>query len=123
MNDFYGQPTRCLQSEWLSLEVLKYAGPRIVRLSFMGSPNLFAELPHFVIPTSFGDYRFWGGHRLWHAAEAMPRTYFPDDGGLSLQNYRMDCTWKGLQNSIPASKNRSKCAWPRTKRKSGWFTP
>lgn len=84
MNDFYGQPTQCLKSEWLSLEVLENAGPRIVRLSFLGSPNLFAELPNFVVPTSFGDYHFWGGHRLWHAPEAMPRTYFPDSAGLKL---------------------------------------
>ena len=84
MNSFYGQPTQSLTSEWLSLEVLENAGPRIVRLSYQGSANLLAELPDFVVPTALGDYHFWGGHRLWHAPEAMPRTYCPDDKGLTI---------------------------------------
>jgi hypothetical protein len=84
MNGFYGQPTRCLSSQFIKLEVLENAGPRIVRLRFRDSPNLFAELPDFVVPTTFGDYHFWGGHRLWHAPEAMPRTYIPDDQGHTL---------------------------------------
>jgi hypothetical protein len=81
MNDFHGLPTRHISSKFIQLEVLEHAGPRIVRLHFRGSSNLFAELPDFVIPTDFGDYHMWGGHRLWHAPEAMPRTYFPDDEG------------------------------------------
>ena len=28
--------------------------------------------------TPYGDYYFRGGHRIWHAPEAMPRTYIPD---------------------------------------------
>lgn len=88
MSDFYGRPIKCIASKWLSLEVLENAGPRIVRLSLSGSPNLFAELPAFVIPTSFGNYHFWGGHRLWHAPEAMPRTYLPDDEGLAITEFQ-----------------------------------
>jgi len=84
MIGFYSQPSRSLSSQGIKLEVLEHAGPRIVRLSFRDSPNLFAEVPDFVIPTTFGDYHFWGGHRLWHSPEAMPRTYFPDDDGLTL---------------------------------------
>jgi hypothetical protein len=81
MNDFHGQPTRQISSEFVQLEVLEHAGPRIVRLRFRDSANLLAEVPDFVIATSFGNYHMWGGHRLWHAPEAMPRTYFPDDEG------------------------------------------
>ena len=96
MNDFYGQPIKRIASKWLSLEVLKNAGPRIVRLSLSGSPNLFAELPAFVIPTSFGNYHFWGGHRLWHAPEAMPRTYFPDDAGVVISEIENGLCLEGL---------------------------
>jgi hypothetical protein len=81
MNGFHRLPTRHISSKFIQLEVLEHAGPRIVRLRFRDSANLFAEVPDFVIPTDFGDYHMWGGHRLWHAPEAMPRTYFPDDEG------------------------------------------
>jgi hypothetical protein len=81
MSGFHGQPTRQVSSQFVQLEVLEQAGPRIVRLRFRDSANLLAEVPDFAIPTSFGNYHMWGGHRLWHAPEAMPRTYYPDDEG------------------------------------------
>jgi hypothetical protein len=43
-----------------------------------GKPNMLADLGDFSVPTPYGDYYFRGGHRLWHAPEAMPRTYIPD---------------------------------------------
>ena len=33
------------------------------------------------LATPYGDFYFRGGHRLWHAPEAMPRTYIPDNEG------------------------------------------
>jgi hypothetical protein len=84
MSDYYGYPTRHLSSRFLELDCLETAGPRIVRLSYKGSPNLFAELPEISIPTPFGDYHYLGGHRLWHAPEAMPRSYIPDSDGLTI---------------------------------------
>lgn len=82
MSDFYGYPVRQLSSKFLELDCLATAGPRIVRLKYKGSPNLFAEVPEISIPTPYGDYHYLGGHRLWHAPEAMPRSYIPDDDGL-----------------------------------------
>jgi hypothetical protein len=82
MSDYYGQPIRKLTSKSLELECLATAGPRIVRLSYNGSANLFAEVPEISTSTPFGDYRFLGGHRLWYAPEAMPRSYIPDNDGL-----------------------------------------
>jgi hypothetical protein len=84
MSDFYGYPTRHLVSRFLELDCLENAGPRIVRLSYKGSPNLLAELPKVAIPTPYGDYHYLGGHRLWHAPEAMPRSYIPDTDGLTV---------------------------------------
>jgi hypothetical protein len=84
MNGFFGLPTRHISSEFVHLEVLEHAGPRIVRLHFRDSSNLFAEIPDFVVPTEYGDYHMWGGHRLWHAPEAMPRTYFLEDDGNTI---------------------------------------
>lgn len=54
-------------------------GPRIIRYGFLDQDNLLAEFPDLVTKTSFGDFKPWGGHRLWAAPEANPRTYFPDN--------------------------------------------
>jgi hypothetical protein len=65
------------------LEYLLDAGPRIVRLSLgEDGENLMAELPHLNdIPTPYGPFKLYGGHRLWHAPEGMPRSYVPDNAG------------------------------------------
>jgi hypothetical protein len=82
MNDFHGYPVRRLSSKLLELDCLATAGPRIVRLKYKGSDNLFAEVPDISIATAYGDYHYLGGHRLWHAPESMPRSYIPDGEGL-----------------------------------------
>lgn len=83
MGDYCGLSTQSISANGLTLEFLDQAGPRIVRLSYHGSRNLFAELPQIAIPTPYGNYRYLGGHRLWHAPEAMPRSYIPDEEGLT----------------------------------------
>ena len=84
--DYYGLPTRVLYNQHLRLEYLAEAGPRIVRLSLADSDeNLLAEIPNFKVNTAYGDYYFRGGHRLWHSPEASPRTYVPDDSGLTVE--------------------------------------
>jgi hypothetical protein len=60
---------------------------RITSLTPNGKPNLLAELkdaPAFTTP--YGDFHLRGGHRLWHAPEAMPRSYLPDDGQMRITN-------------------------------------
>lgn len=84
--DFHGLPTRSLENKHLHLEYLTSAGPRIVRLVLAGtSENLLAELPGLGIPTALGRYTLYGGHRLWHAPEATPRSYVPDDAPVSIE--------------------------------------
>ena len=53
-------------------------GPRIIRYGFGGGPNAFAVLPDTRGQSGGGTWQAYGGHRLWHAPEAMPRSYFPD---------------------------------------------
>jgi hypothetical protein len=84
MSDFQGLPTHRLTNGLISLDVLTGAGPRIVRLAAFGKENLFADIPASV-STPYGEYHYRGGHRLWHAPEALPRTYIPDDGGVSIE--------------------------------------
>lgn len=54
-------------------------GPRVIRYSFPGEDNMFAEIPDTKVKTEFGEWRPWGGHRLWHAPEGIPRSYWPDN--------------------------------------------
>ncbi len=54
-------------------------------LSLTGKPNMLADIGDTPpIPTPWGDFHFRGGHRLWHAPEAMPRTYVPDTGEMTI---------------------------------------
>jgi hypothetical protein len=53
-------------------------GPRIIRLGFKGSQNLFAELEGRG-ETKGPVWKSYGGHRLWHAPEHPVRTYYPDN--------------------------------------------
>ena len=54
-------------------------GPRIIRYGFPGEENILGEVPDSVIKTELGDWKPFGGHRLWAAPEAKPRSYAPDN--------------------------------------------
>lgn len=82
MKEDPGLSTRKLVVGDLELTYLDTAGPRIVGLQYKGSDNLLASVPQIATPTSHGEYRYIGGHRLWYAPEAMPRSYIPDNDGL-----------------------------------------
>ena len=53
-------------------------GPRIARYGFVGQENVLGEAPGGSV-TDLGEWRPRGGHRLWHAPEASPRSYSPDN--------------------------------------------
>jgi hypothetical protein len=94
--DFYGLPIVTLENAYLRVDALAQAGPRVVRAFVHGiSENLFAELPGLKIETPLGDFSMQGGHRLWHAPEAMPRTYAQDDFGLTVEEHDGSLTLTG----------------------------
>jgi hypothetical protein len=79
-SDFYGLSTGRLENDYLYLDYLTAAGPRIVRLvPKRNGRNLLAEVPEVTLPSPYGPYSLRGGHRLWHAPETAARTYIPDD--------------------------------------------
>jgi hypothetical protein len=59
-------------------------GPRIVRYNFRGAENMLGEVPEATLVTELGDFKLWGGHRLWVAPEAKPRSYAPDNSPLTV---------------------------------------
>jgi hypothetical protein len=60
-------------------------GPRIIRYGFVGEENILGEVPEIKTPTELGDWKPWGGHRLWTAPEAMPRSYSPDNTPIKFE--------------------------------------
>jgi hypothetical protein len=60
-------------------------GPRILRYAFRDGENLLGENLEGVIHTAFGDWKPWGGHRIWVAPEANPRSYWPDNTPINFE--------------------------------------
>lgn len=62
-------------------------GPRIIRFGFVGEDNEFKEYEDVAGQTGGNDWHIYGGHRLWHAPEAHPRSYFPDNAPVRLEEH------------------------------------
>ena len=86
MTDFHALPTAVLENEFLRLEYLTSAGPRIVGLSYRGKPNLLVDVHDMTTDTPLGKYFFLGGHRLWIGPESIEKTYIPDKDGLQVEH-------------------------------------
>ena len=84
---YFNQPN-CYKFKNSVVEVIVTTdiGPRIIAYQFLGDENILAELgPDTVVKTELGDWHPWGGHRLWHAPEAKPRSYSPDDSPIEFE--------------------------------------
>jgi hypothetical protein len=83
---YFNQPN-CYKLSNGTVEVIVTTdiGPRIIRYGFVGEDNIFGEIPEMKVPTELGDWRPWGGHRLWTAPEAMPRSYSPDNTPIKFE--------------------------------------
>jgi hypothetical protein len=84
-DSFHGLPVGSLENEYLRLDYLTEAGPRIVRAFPAGvAENVLVETPDFGWDTPYGPYHMRGGHRLWAAPEYPEITYAPDNGPLEV---------------------------------------
>ena len=99
MSNFHEFPTAILENDHLRLEYLTTGGPRIVGLSFHGSPNLLADVPDISWDTSHGKYHPLGGHRLWTSPESVERTYIPDEAGLQIKEIPNGVELTGAQEA------------------------
>jgi hypothetical protein len=68
-----------LSNNDIELIITTDVGPRIIRFGFKNGQNLLYVSPDEKGKTGGNNWRIYGGHRLWHAPEVMPRTYFPDN--------------------------------------------
>lgn len=82
-------------------------GPRIIHLSFVGEKNLFCVVQEQAGTKGSNEWKIYGGTRLWHSPEAMPRSYFPDNQPIEFEILEDGIrlmqpteTWTYLQKTI-----------------------
>ena len=99
--DFGGWPN-CIRLSNGEIELVATVdvGPRVIRFGFIGGQNFFKVFPETLGRTGDREWHSYGGHRLWHAPEVVPRTYAPD-------NTPVDYLWDGetlvLRNAEPVN--------------------
>ena len=54
-------------------------GPRVLAYSFVGGENILGIHAAAKTVTALGEFKPYGGHRLWIAPENMPSSYAPDN--------------------------------------------
>ncbi len=88
----YGGWKNCvrLSNEIIELIVTADVGPRIIRFGFAGGDNEFREFEEMLGKTGGDEWRIYGGHRFWHAPEVHPRTYYPDNSPVDVEQHA-DC--------------------------------
>jgi hypothetical protein len=74
-----------LSNDRIDVVVPTTVGPRIVRCGLLGGPNLMGEYPELATSTPLGEWKPWGGHRLWAAPEQMPGSYAPDNAPVEFE--------------------------------------
>lgn len=74
-----------LSNGMIELVITADVGPRIIRFGFPGAPNLFYQDPETLGTTADAQWHLYGGHRLWHAPEQQPRTYWPDNAPVHIE--------------------------------------
>jgi len=72
-----------LANERIEVIATASVGPRLIHLSTPGGENILGVMPEQAGLTGGHEWRLYGGHRLWHAPEAKPRSYFPDNAPVS----------------------------------------
>jgi hypothetical protein len=72
-----------LSNNNIELIVTTDVGPRIIRFGFKNEQNFLYVSPDDKGKTGGNNWRIYGGHRLWHSPEVMPRTYCPDNNPVA----------------------------------------
>lgn len=74
-----------LSNGTVELLVTTSMGPRVIRYAFCDDENILGEVPDALVETTLGHWRPLGGHRLWTAPEATPRSYAPDNDRVAFE--------------------------------------
>jgi hypothetical protein len=89
----YGDYGKCIQITNGKIEavVTVDVGPRVIRYGFVGGNNVFCEGASLKLDSNLGEWKIYGGHRLWHSPEGNPRSYSPDNDKVE---------WTAIENGI-----------------------
>ena len=81
----YGGWDNCLElsNAEVKLVITLDVGPRIIFYGFLNGQNMLKNFDDQMGQVGGDEWKSYGGHRLWHAPEVMPRTYFPDNETVS----------------------------------------
>jgi hypothetical protein len=74
-----------LSNGTVKVQVSRSFGPRILFYGFENGENLLNDDCDLVIPTTLGEWKAHGGHRLWTSPEISPRSYAPDNEPVEIQ--------------------------------------
>ena len=77
--EFQGANCLRIANGEIELIVSTAFGPRILFYGFTGGENILGWHPEAKVQTALGEWRPYGGHRLWIAPENMPLSYAPDN--------------------------------------------
>ena len=83
--DFHGWQAFRLSNDLVELIAVISVGPRILHFGLAGCENELYLDPQDLGKSGGEEYRFYGGHRLWHAPEAIPRTSVPDNRPVQVE--------------------------------------
>src|SRR5215469_8348010 len=73
-------------NETVQILVLADVGPRIIWYGFRDGENVLHEVASQAGLSGGGEFRLYGGHRLWVSPE-VERTYFPDNCLVSVRQH------------------------------------
>ncbi len=76
-----------LSNGLLRLIVTADVGPRVLHFGLIEGENEFYENAAYAGLTGGDTWRNYGGHRLWHAPELVPRTYAPDNSPVTVEDH------------------------------------
>ncbi len=68
-----------LSNSTIEIVVSTDFGPRILAYNFIGEANVLGIHAAAKAETALGEFKPYGGHRLWIAPENMPNSYAPDN--------------------------------------------
>lgn len=117
----YGGWENCirLSNDLVDLIVTTDVGPRIIRFGFVGGDNEFQEFEETMGMRGGDEWRAYGGHRLWHAPEANPRSHYPDNVPVEVaEDGEFTCftqpteTTTGIQRRLDIPGHSGRDEWP-----------
>jgi hypothetical protein len=77
--EFHGAECLRISNGEIDLIVSNGFGPRILFYGLTGGENILGWHAEAKVQTALGEWRPYGGHRLWIAPENMPLSYAPDN--------------------------------------------